>query len=327
MKLLLHFSPIALVTMATFAHGQSRIELVNEVNVNAVAASPTDAVIATAHGHREPSFLDKGHVAFWNLESAKQVGKVPGLGCVNVVQFSPNGKTLLAVGSMLHLIDMNSHKILHEFKVPGRVLAAAFSGDGKYIFATVAGEKQLFRWDAASKMPLEPIRSEQVPDSIALAPDSLRIAYSVVTEMGADLLTTMVDAEIIVKRSQLSGVGGQLVFVSSRHLFVGQDKRAFGGGSGLVDIHDSKITHVATRDRVLGVAAAHKGSLFATAEGAALNIWDGTDGAFRKSVSSLSKRSILSCSYHSLSGQFVFTDFDPHRTLPIVRVLKVGGDR
>ena len=67
------------------------------------------------------------------------VAQIPAKGKwrVDAVSFSPDGKLAAIGGSALEIFDLQTKSVSHSYDVDGVVYALAFSGDNRYLAASI----------------------------------------------------------------------------------------------------------------------------------------------------------------------------------------------
>jgi WD40 repeat protein len=180
--------------------------------IRCLAFSPDDKMLFSASGNA----VGAGSVRVWQVASGKEVRKLPlerrqARGQPEPLGFSPDTKTL-AVGLFeslppkkgenvwrdahpVALIDLESGKEIRQLESqPGRIKAASFSPDGKFLAAmngvpTVVGnfkselKNEIHIWETATgkhlwDAPAHAEHSHQGPCHLAFSPDGKKVAAS-----------------------------------------------------------------------------------------------------------------------------------------------------
>jgi WD40 repeat protein len=129
--------------------------------VHQVAVSPDGDTLATAG--------QDGSVILWSVAAHRQLAVLRGhVDDVNALAFSPSGDRLASASDDLCVIvwDVRAHKLLARLLHTDRVLAVAYSGDGKLIAAGDFGN-QISLWSTTNLTPVDggtPVATFMVPD-------------------------------------------------------------------------------------------------------------------------------------------------------------------
>ncbi|HEX8550917.1 MAG TPA: hypothetical protein VF681_05115 [Abditibacteriaceae bacterium] len=138
--------------------------------------------IAGCGGGSNGSSLGGGNTAFKALNTFKVAGDV-----AEIVSASPDGKTLVYTDSAkreLGFVDITTANTsqIGTLAVGGEPTSAAYSKDGKFVLAVVAGANELNIVNAATRQSVRRIALGGQPDSITVSPDGAFAAIAIENE-------------------------------------------------------------------------------------------------------------------------------------------------
>jgi WD40 repeat protein len=122
--------------LAALVEGQVRLWSLQDGSPVSSIKSPTTilSLALSPDGKQLATGCQDGTVRFWEVATGKEQERrvAPQLGPVTRVQFTPDGRTLLAVGaaSPVYLFDLQSGRQLIHLLYQGRLKSTAFSSDG-----------------------------------------------------------------------------------------------------------------------------------------------------------------------------------------------------
>jgi WD40 repeat protein len=222
-------------TASTQPVGSPPIVIVAHANVNSIAFSPDDALIAAS---------SLAGVQLWDLAKGQSRGPaLPGSIGANSVAFSPDGKTL-AVGCIdktVHLWDVASGQPISSSPFTGHtdaVDSVAFSPtDNTLVSGSADGTLRL--WDVATGQTIPPlfISDTQPKTKVAFSPDGKMLASG--SADGTVILwdTDPVKSPINQRLEDVGGVRSALFSPDGKLLFTGDEH-----GQVLVqDAHTGKL--------------------------------------------------------------------------------------